>query len=145
MGGTSGACPEVAGIAALVMARWPRGDTVLICNLVSRVREIIKESAIPIPGPSKGAMNGKISHLFRANAYRAMLSIIHGDVNNDGVIDVLDLTLEINISFRGGHAVLDVRTADVNCDGIRGNILDVTYLINHVYKGGPAPMICFRY
>ncbi len=79
-----------------------------------------------------------------ANAYKAMLSIIRGDVNNDGVIDILDVVLEVDIAFGVGHAVLDDLTGDVNCDG-SWDVLDIVWLIDYVDSGGPPPVICYDY
>ena len=138
MGGTSGACPQVAGIAALVLAR--QHSAIDYYNPAPKVREIITESAVDIL-----AYGWDVESAYgRADAYRALLSIIHGDVNNDGEINDLDLGLEIDILFSGAHAVLDDLTADFDCDGFR-TALDLGKMIDYLFAGGAAPPICFNY
>jgi len=60
-----------------------------------------------------------------------------GDVNTDGIVNILDITFLIDYLYNGPPAE-PFDAADVNDDGAV-NILDVTYLINYLYKGGPAP------
>jgi M6 family metalloprotease-like protein len=63
---------------------------------------------------------------------------ICGDANDDGVINLLDITYLINHVYRGGPAPDPVEAGDVNGNGVI-NLLDITYLINYIYKGGPDP------
>jgi regulation of enolase protein 1 (concanavalin A-like superfamily) len=76
----------------------------------------------------------------------------HGDINNDGSINIIDLMHLINWIFGGGPEPLPVIAAgDVNCDGgtdVPGqesyepgdvNVADITYLISYIFQGGPAP------
>jgi hypothetical protein len=47
------------------------------------------------------------------------------------------------VRIQGGHVYIDascVIIGDVNCSG-GINLLDVTYLLNYLYKGGPAPCL----
>jgi hypothetical protein len=62
-----------------------------------------------------------------------------GDANNNGVINILDITYEINYVYKGGPAPPCKPEGDANGNCVI-NILDITYLINFVYKGGPAPI-----
>ena len=55
-----------------------------------------------------------------------------GDVNDDGTINVADVTALIQIVLNSTPVSLDV--ADVNGDG-SVNVADVTALINHVLNG----------
>ena len=57
---------------------------------------------------------------------------ILGDVNDDGNVNISDVTALINILLSGGD--YDIRVADVNGDG-SVNISDVTGLINMLLKG----------
>jgi hypothetical protein len=61
-----------------------------------------------------------------------------GDANNDGIVNILDITYLINYIYKGGAALDRPGAGDVNSSG-GINILDITYLINYVYKGGLAP------
>jgi hypothetical protein len=59
-----------------------------------------------------------------------------GDVNGDGLVNVLDVFYLINYLFAGGPTPIGY--ADVDGDGIV-DVLDVFHLINYVFAGGPAP------
>ena len=67
-----------------------------------------------------------------------------GDINNDGILNVLDVTKLINYVFKGGAvppkdpACVHINRGDVNCTG-NVQVLDVVYLINRVFKHGPKP------
>ena len=47
----------------------------------------------------------------------------------------------------GFRAVLSLsRTGDVNNNGTGPDVQDLTYLVNYMFKGGPAPVCpCFEY
>ncbi len=67
---------------------------------------------------------------------------IRGDVNNDGKVNITDVTVLINYLLSGNAAAVNVNAADVNED-TRVNITDVTVLINYLLSGNwpePAPM-----
>jgi len=61
-----------------------------------------------------------------------------GDANDDGNVNILDVTFSINYLYKGGPAppCPDQADADASCTL---NILDITFLINYLYKGGSAP------
>ncbi len=61
-----------------------------------------------------------------------------GDANNNGSVNIQDVTYIINFLYKAGPAPTVTRAADVNHTGTI-NIQDVTYLINFLYKGGPTP------
>ncbi|MEW5924154.1 MAG: dockerin type I repeat-containing protein [Candidatus Zixiibacteriota bacterium] len=61
-----------------------------------------------------------------------------GDANDNGFINILDVTYLIQYLYRGGPPPPKPDMADVNNSGSI-NILDVTYLIQYLYRGGPAP------
>lgn len=135
MGGTSGACPQVAGVAAMLMSRGH--SDILYCNPGPVIREILTKSAEPL-GDTLLFGHGRL------NAYRAMLSIVRGDVNNDFWTDALDVNLLVDIVFFGQTPVLDRRIGDLDCNGF-ADATDVAFLIDQVYFGGPTPGICFNY
>lgn len=64
----------------------------------------------------------------------------HGDLDCDGDVDVFDVTLVVNVAFRGGDAILDPNVlctrerTDVSCDGST-NIFDVTKFVNVAFRG----------
>jgi photosystem II stability/assembly factor-like uncharacterized protein len=60
-----------------------------------------------------------------------------GDVNGDGIVDVLDVFYLINRLFASGPAPLG--PANVNGDQAL-DVLDVFYLINFLFAGGPVPV-----
>jgi len=63
---------------------------------------------------------------------------ICGDLNDDGVVNLLDIVFLINYKYKEGVVPDPMESADVNGDG-SVNILDIVYLINFKYKDGPAP------
>jgi hypothetical protein len=63
---------------------------------------------------------------------------LKGDMNKDGVFNVLDLVGMVNVAFRGQPEPCPPGVADINCDGSI-DILDVVLLVNHVFRGGPQP------
>jgi hypothetical protein len=71
------------------------------------------------------------------NGISARIFCLHGDVNLDGAIDVLDVFRLINELFAGQSPL--IACSDVNADAAT-DVLDVFYLINHLFAGGPAPL-----
>ena len=138
MGGTSASCAMVAGITALLLSRRP--DLLDGCAPYETLRDVLTGSAVDLGDPGKDPLYGA----GRANAYRALLAVIRGDVNNDGVLDALDLNQLIDMLFFGGSATLDPRTADIDCSGFN-DALDLNDLIDCLFFDGPAPRICFEY
>lgn len=62
-----------------------------------------------------------------------------GDANDDGVVNMLDITKYIACLYHGTCTFPCYNQADTNGNCLL-NILDVTYLISYLYKGGPAPV-----
>ncbi len=62
-----------------------------------------------------------------------------GDANDDGVVNIFDITYLITYLYKGGEPPPVAWQADPNndCDI---NIFDITYLISFLYKDGPAPL-----
>jgi len=63
-----------------------------------------------------------------------------GDSNDDGSVDVADLTYTVSYMFQGGPAPVCLAEGDVNGDGIL-DISDLTYRVSFMFLGGPA-LIC---
>ena len=139
--GTSAAQPLVAGTAALVLAKDP-------ALTAPEVYEILKNSAVTnfdwgtITPPNDEYGYGRV------DAFRAVLSISRGDINNDGQSfpDLADLVYLINYLMLGGPEPFpSVLLADVDCDGEIG-LSDINYGINHIFYGGPPPVNpCFEF
>jgi plastocyanin len=62
-----------------------------------------------------------------------------GDANNNGAVNLLDVTFLINRLFKGGALPPCPAQADANGNGAV-NLLDVTYLINFLFKSASAPI-----
>ena len=63
-----------------------------------------------------------------------------GDVNNDGKVNITDVTVLINYLLSGNADAVNVKAADANEDG-KVNISDVTVLINYLLSGSwPEPV-----
>jgi subtilisin family serine protease len=144
-GGTSAACPQVAGMASLILSRRPD-----LIDSNYTIYEIIKHSAEDMVGPDTGYIQDTPGwDMFygwgRVNAYRALLAVSRGDADNDGTVNIQDITYLIDYKYKGGPApVPTLGMGDANCDGTV-HIKDITYLIQYKYHGGPEPPICFEY
>lgn len=141
-GGTSAACPVVSGTASLILSK----DSTLT---VDEVYNILDSSAVtdldwgPLPDtPSVEYGYGRV------DAFRAILSLSHGNVDNDalGQINVGDLTYLVDFLWRGGPAPFpSLLLGDCDCDRYV-NLGDVTYLIAYLFQEGPPPpKPCFAF
>jgi len=68
-------------------------------------------------------------------------SMICGDANSNGIVDLSDIIYLINYLFKGGPTPSPLCIGDVNGDDTI-TIGDVVYLINYLYKGGSTPGFC---
>ncbi len=68
-----------------------------------------------------------------------LIGHIPGDVDKNGVVNVIDIILMINAKYKGGAAINPIQLADVNADGTF-NVLDIVRMIDFKFKGGPAPI-----
>jgi len=64
-----------------------------------------------------------------------------GDVNNDGVVNVLDVTYLVDFLYRGGPAPPVIANADLNGDCCI-DWRDIQYMIFFIFMGGPPPVDC---
>jgi hypothetical protein len=67
-------------------------------------------------------------------------TMMRGDANGDGVIDIADVVYLINYLFIDGPAPNPLDAGDANCDGTV-DIADVVYLINYLFIDGPPPAV----
>ncbi|MFH2035676.1 MAG: FG-GAP-like repeat-containing protein [Candidatus Zixiibacteriota bacterium] len=75
------------------------------------------------------------------NQFITITESICGDFDNNGLINILDITGLISFLYKGGPAPESSRAADPDGNNTI-NILDITYLIGFLYKSGGNP-ICF--
>lgn len=65
--------------------------------------------------------------------------LTRGDVNFDGLVDIVDIVHFIRFLYYGGDPIEpDIIVGDVNCDDLY-DVVDITYLIQYLYQGGPEP------
>jgi subtilisin family serine protease len=140
--GTSAACAVVAGAASLLIAKdsFLTAEEVYTILRGSAVRELAWNGGLPIDTPNNEYGYGRV------DAFRAVLSISHGDVTNDGEIDMADITFLIDWIYRAGPTPFpSPDLGDIDCDGV-ATISDITKLISYVYIDGPPPVKpCFKY
>jgi hypothetical protein len=60
-------------------------------------------------------------------------------LDNNGFINVIDLSLLIDFVFAGGSGPAIPGAAE--CNGVAGvNVLDIVHLIDYIFRGGVAPV-----
>jgi len=129
-GGTSAACPVVAGTASLLIAK----DSTLTS---SEIYDILKKSAVTELGGQQIDTPSTEFGYGRVDAFRAILAISRGDVNNDGDFGIDDITFLITYLYENGPAPFPSKNlADCTCDGIV-DISDITRIIGDLYLNGP--------
>lgn len=73
----------------------------------------------------------------------AACNCLPGDVDNNEILNLMDVTYFIRHLYKGGPPPVQggVCPGDPNRDCVI-NILDITYLINYLYRDGPDPANC---
>jgi serine protease len=141
-GGTSAACPVVSGTASLILAK----DSTLT---VDEVYDILKYSAVTDLDWGSLPDTPCVEYGYgRVDAFRAILSISHGDVDNGGSINIGDIAYLVAYLFgvpSGPEPFPSLFLGDVDCD--RGvNMGDITYLVDYLCSDGPPPVNpCFEF
>ncbi len=92
-------------------------------------RETLAASSPPVTMPPTAG----------ANESTYPLSSVHGDLNADGVIDVMDVIAEIEYVFAGGPSANPEFIAEINgTDPI--DVFDIVHLIDYAFSSGPPPL-----
>ncbi len=71
-----------------------------------------------------------------------------GELTGDGQIDLWDLTVLVNVAFKGGSLPSFINNAenrwraDIAGDGVGPDIVDVVRMVNHVIRGYPDQLNC---
>jgi subtilisin family serine protease len=141
--GTSVAAPIAAGVAAQVLSHKPT----LVCDTCNAeaVYDVIRHSAEDEIHDNDPPGYDTLFGWGRVNAARAILSVVRGDVDTNGVVNISDGTYLISYVMSGGPAPLPtLATGDADCNGIV-NISDAVYIIAYIFGGGEPPGICYRY
>ncbi|MFZ5980721.1 MAG: S8 family serine peptidase, partial [Candidatus Zixiibacteriota bacterium] len=139
-GGTSAACPVVSGTASLILSKDPT-------LTADDVYDILKNSAVKDLDWGTLPDTPHVEYGYgRVDAFRAILSLAHGDVNNDNDIDMADVTYLIDYLYlTHTQPFPSILVADCNCNG-QIDISDITYLVAFLYLNGPPPVKpCFVY
>ena len=132
MSGTSMAAPTVAGIIALWLQANPKLTVADVNDILAQTA--IKDSFTMGEHHSQFGPNGKI------DAYAGMQLVLKrryskkGDLNGDGHVNVLDVTLLINYVLGNPTPELNPLVADLNGDRII-SVADVVMLIQLVLNG----------
>ena len=133
--GTSAACPVVAGVASLLLAKDSTLFAYEVYDIIrkSAVRKLAWNNGLPIDTPDVEYGYGRV------DAFRAILSISHGDVDNDNRITLADVERLIDFAFLSKTPLFPSNfLGDIDCNG-KINISDVERLIYYLYHGGPPP------
>ncbi len=127
---------------------WSTGDTLTMCLDLAN----LPASGLGITNVLAAVQDGDLDIMFQDDTEVDYLMVrlrlccdgccnLKGDVNNDGIVNVGDLTFLVNYLFKGGPKPPCLEEADVNGDGLV-NVADLTFLVNYFFKGGPAPKPC---
>jgi len=139
-GGTSAACPLVSGTAALLLSK----DSTLSAQAVYYILRSSADTSLAWGNITPG--NWEYGY-GRIDAFRAVLSLSHGDANNDGHITITDIQFLVNYLFINGVPVPwpDILLGDANCDA-RVSIVDISLLTDYLFiSRKPLPRPCFAY
>jgi hypothetical protein len=67
-----------------------------------------------------------------------VVAFMRGDSNNDGIVNIADISYLISYVFRGGPAPGVLEAADANNDALV-NVSDALFLVNYIFRSGPPP------
>jgi len=67
-----------------------------------------------------------------------VVAFMRGDSNNDGQVDIADISFLVSYVFRSGPEPASLEAADVNSD-TNVDVSDALYLVNFIFRQGPPP------
>ncbi len=137
--GTSAACPIAAGVASLLLSKDPSllSEEQGVTNMA--VTNILQRTAVH-PGYDPDNQFG----WGRVDAFRAVLSISHGDANNDGALDINDLFAIIDYLATSVEPFPSAHLADYDCDGIM-DIQDMFGMVDYLMGLSVPVKPCFEF
>ncbi len=150
-GGTSGACPQVAGIAALILSVRPdlqNGSSFQVQELYQLIKVSAEDQlgdTSDTPGWDRyygwGRVNAKAA-LDSALAWAPTCDWKVGDADGSGHYSISDAVYLINYIFAGGPPPTPHPrgSGDSDCSS-QVSISDAVYLINYIFAGGPPPAV----
>lgn len=142
-GGTSAACAQASGVAAMILQRRPD----LVGN-TEMLKKILRYSSERTPFDKLPTDTARVDDYVgwgRLNAARALLSVVRGDANNTGSITSSDVVYLNNYIFNFGPApVPHVLCGDADGNGAV-SISDCVKLVQYIFGGGSAPPVSFKY
>jgi hypothetical protein len=87
-------------------------------------------------------LDTSIVHIFDGSVIiQGGICVLMGDVDNNGIINIFDITTLIAHLYSGGPELDRPAHADVNCDCVV-NIFDITCLITSIYSTGSPCDMC---
>lgn len=141
--GTSAAACEVGAVAALVKSRLIGVHPDSLCPEL--IYEVLRHSAEDQIHPDDPPGYDTLFGWGRLNAERALLAVVRGDANNDGICNITDAVYLITYIFGDGESPKPrTLTGDADGNGIV-NISDAVYLIAWIFGGGNPPNVSFIY
>lgn len=121
---------------------YDTAETFATSTVIGGIDTTTYAPASPLAGAPRYYWKVKAVDLFGSETYSTQVfsfsSVLTGDANGDGSIDVADAVFLINYVFKGGPGPDPYESGDANCDGAV-NLGDAVYLIAYVFKGGPGP------
>lgn len=112
-------------------------------------REVLPVAVRRNYGGNKMALVGLPLYYMRTADAQAMIGALAtwfdlpaadpGDLNADGNVNLVDLMIEVDVVFSGMFPPTGYKNADVNASCIC-DVLDIVYMIDYIYRGGPAPV-----
>jgi hypothetical protein len=111
--------------------------------LSSSTVEVSLSGADLEPGDYSGQLvihsNDPETPVWNVPVYMTVLELCQcGDIDNSGIIDILDITYLIDNKFKSGPPPVHDQCADVDSSGLI-DVLDIVYLIDNKFKSGPEP------
>ncbi len=139
-GGTSGACPQAAGVAALLMSYVSQSNFRTMS--LDDYKAVLKLSSDDLGDSGWDSDYG----YGRLNAMKALVAIGRGDPNKDSDITLADVITISNYVFYGTPITPHVGLGDANCNG-SVSLGDTIFLVNWIYQkpGWQTPPICYEY